>query len=260
MPGGSYVFLEEFDPDFLRGLKAERETRWQRWKADNDGSKAEAAAARRQQALDDRFLADRFAALPPEEQQRTTPEEFAKVLAADFPDFSPSRNGYAATAKHRAETVQKIQKGDLADETAFVAQAERETVPLVVTKMKGGKEVADPRLQGDPRSVISGNASKFFRSKRAALGRDPTPDETQKWLGEFKAQPETSWGKRPLPAGASPDFLPGGYGAPLPKPAPVKPPPPASQMTQRQAAEAWLAENPSSPKAAAIRAKLERMK
>lgn len=255
MPPASFVFLEQFDPDFLRGLKNEREARWRRWKADKDGTAAEAAAARRQQALDDRFLADKFAALPPEEQAKTTPEEYSKVLAAEFPDFSPSRNGYAATEKHRAETVQRLGKGDLADEQRFMAEAERETLPLVVTKKKG-KDVVDPRVQGDPRSTISGNAAKFYRSKRAALGRDPTPDEAQKWLGEFKLQPEVSFGRRPLPAGAQPDFLPGGYGAPLPaKPAVAAPP-----KTQRQAAESWLSENPNHPKAASVRAKLEAMK
>lgn len=110
-------------------------------------------------------------------------------------------------------------------EQKFVAEAERETVPLVVTKVKG-KEVVDPRVKGDPRTLISGRAAEFFRSERAKLGRDPTPAETSEWLGRFKLQPEVSWGKKPLPAGLEPDFMPGGYGAPYPKqqvtPAPAK--------------------------------------
>lgn len=256
MPAAAEVWLREFDPDFLRGLRNERETRWKRLKTEAEGTAADKAAARRKQAEDDEFLRLKFASLPPEEQRRTTPQEYARVLAAEFPDFSPSRNGYAATEKHRSETVQRLGKGDLAQEMAFVAEAERETVPLVVTKTKGGKEVVDPRMEGrDPRSTISGNAAKFYRSERAKLGRDPTPAEKDEWMGRFKLQPEASWGKKPLPAGASPDFMPGGYGANLPaKPQPTQP---TSKTTPTaNDFEAWLQKNPNHPKAAAVRAKL----
>lgn len=251
-PGSSIAFLEQFDPDFLRGLKNEREARWRRWKADKDGSAAERAAAARQQTLDDKLLVSEFASLPPEEQAKTTPEEFSKVLADKFPDFAPSRNGYGAARQHQRRTIEGLEKGDLTQERAFIAEAETEILPLVTRK--GGK--VDPDVKGDPRTTISGNASQFFRSKRAALGRDPTPDETQEWLGQLKLQPEVSWGKKPPPAVLRPDFMPGGFGAPLPaKPAVVAPP-----KTQRQAAEAWLSENPNHPKAASVRAKLESMK
>lgn len=258
VPGSSFEFLKEFDPDFLRGLKNERDTRWRRWKADKDGSASERAAVRRQQDLDDRFLAYKFAALPPEEQAKTTPEEYGKVLADEFPDFAPTRNGYAAAEKHQRGTIERLKSGDISAERAFAAEAERETVPMVTTKRKG-KEVVDPRVQGDPRTVVSGRAAEFYRSKRAALGRDPTPDEAQKWLGELKLQPQVSWGKKPLPAVLEPDFMPGGFGAP--RPVEQKQPTPRPS-TQRQAAEAWLSDpkNKNHPNAAAVRAKLEKMK
>lgn len=236
-PPSSITFLEQFDPDFLRGLKNEREARWRRWKADKDGSAAEKAAAARQQTLDDKLLVSEFASLSPEEQAKTTPEEYSKVLADRFPDFAPSRNGYGAARQHQRRTIEGLEKGDLTQERAFIAEAEREVMPLVTRK--GGK--VDPDVKGDPRTTISGNASQFFRSKRAALGRDPTPDETQEWLGQLKLQPEVSWGKRPPPAVLRPDFMPGGYGAPLPAkppaapatPGPTKQPSPVRQVRRK---------------------------
>jgi hypothetical protein len=267
LPGTSVEFLRRFDPDFLRGLKNEREARWRRWKADNEGSAADKAAARRKQAEDDEFLRLRFASLPPEEQARTTPEEFARTLAAEYSDFSPTRNGYAAAGKVKADTVQRLEKGDVQAERRFVAEAEREVMALVTKKGK-----VDPTVSrlGDPRTLVSGRASEFYRSKRAALGRDPTPDEEQAWLGELKLQPEPGWFQsKPPPAVLQPGFLPGGYGAPLPARPPSAPstrpaPRPAgadvgTKTDARRAAEAWLAANPNHPRAEAVRRKLEAM-
>lgn len=266
-PPSSLAYLEQFDPDFLRGLRNEREARWRRWKADNEGTAADKAAARRKQAEDDEFLRLRFASLPPEEQARTTPEEFARTLAAEYSDFSPTRNGYAAAGKVKADTVQRLEKGDVQAERRFVAEAEREVMALVTKKGK-----VDPTVSrlGDPRTLVSGRASEFYRSKRAALGRDPTPDEEQAWLGELKLQPEPGWFQsKPPPAVLQPGFLPGGYGAPLPARPPSAPstrpaPRPAgadvgTKTDARRAAEAWLAANPNHPRAEAVRRKLEAM-
>lgn len=270
-PGSSMAFLEQFDPDFLRGLKNEREARWRRWKADKDGTAAEAAAARRQQALDDRFLADKFAALSPEEQQKTTPEEYAKVLAAEFPDFSPSRNGYAATEKHRAETVQRLNKGDLSQEERFRTDLEK-SLPGVLLETKGvlkGKPRADVKAaleaQGkgdrDPVAEAVGNSLQEYRKRRAEKGRDLTSIEESQLLGEMKANifEVTTKGfifdsKKRVPGALRPV-------EPLPaKPAPEKVQPPPGQKSKRQAAEEWLSKNPTHPNAAAVRAKLEKMK
>lgn len=225
VPGSTYTFLREFDPDFLRGLKNDRETRWRRWKADNEGTAADKAAARRKQAEDDEFFNLKYASLSPEEQARTSPQEFAKRLAAENPDFSPSRNGYAKAEKHQADTRSKDGKAELADEKRFIAEAEKETMAQITTR---GKVDSRFTKDGDPRTLISGRASQFYRSKRAALGRDPTPDEEQAWLGELKMQ--TVYESRALgsdkkgPAVLAPGFLPGSFGAPLPAAPPARAP------------------------------------
>lgn len=184
VPGTTFQFLREFDPDFLRGLKNERDARWRRYKTDSDGSATEKAAARHKQAEDDEFLRLKFASLTPEEQQSTTPQEFAKKLAAETPDFSPSRNGYAAAEKVRADTVQRLGKGDLATERAFVAEAEREVLKQITVRGK-----VDPRFRNvDVQTVVSGRAAELFRAKRDELKREPTEIERQQWLGELKVQ------------------------------------------------------------------------
>lgn len=253
VPGATYAFLREFDPDFLRGLKNEREVRWRRWQAEKDGTAADRAAARRKQAEDDEFLKLKWAALTPEEQAATTPESFAKVLAVTEPDFSPSRNGYAAAGKVKAETAAKAGKAELAGERGYVAEAEREVMAQVTVK---GKVNANVAKRGDPRTTISGRAAEQYRSKRAALGREPTPDEVQQWLGELKMQVTLDTGlfsSEKVPAVLAPGFMPGGFGAP-------KPEAPPKQKTPRQLAQEWLDANPNHPKAAALRAKLGAMK
>lgn len=252
VPGATYAFLREFDPDFLRGLKNEREVRWRRWQAEKDGSAADRAAARRKQAEDDEFLKLKWASLTPEEQAATTPEAFAKVLAVTEPDFSPSRNGYAAAGKVKAETAAKAGKAELAGERGYVAEAEREVMAQVTVK---GKVNANVLKRGDPRTTISGRAAEQYRSKRAALGREPTPDEVQQWLGELKVQVAIDAGpfsSEKVPAVLAPGFMPGGFGAP-------KPEAPPKQKTPRQLAQEWLDANPNHPKAAAVRAKLGAM-
>lgn len=253
VPGATYAFLHEFDPGFLRGLKNEREVRWRRWQAEKDGTEADRAAARRKQAEDDEFLKLKWASLSPEEQAATTPEVFAIVLAVTEPDFSPSRNGYAAAGKVKAETAAKAGKAELANERAYIAEAEREVMAQVTVK---GKVNADVAKRGDPRTTISGRAAEQYRSKRAALGREPTPEEVQQWLGELKVQVAIDAGpfsSKKVPAVLDPGFMPGGFGAP-------KPEAPPKQKTPRQLAQEWLDANPNHPKAAAVRAKLGAMK
>lgn len=227
-PGSSLAFLEQFDPDFLRGMRNEREARWRRWKADKDGTKAERAAAKAQQTQDDMELFYEYAALTPEEQAKKTPEEFARELAADRPDFSPSPGAIAKTRAHQTQTTQRMQKGDLTDEQRFVEKAKAQVVSQVTRKGK-----LDPQFKDvDVRTVAGGRSAEFFRAERAKLGRDPTPAETEQWLGQLKVQEVYEsgvLGDKKGPAVLSPKFMPGGYGAPLPaKPAPEKVQPPTS--------------------------------
>ena len=255
MPGASFAFLKEFDPDFLRGLRNEREARWKRLQVEQDGTKADRAAAKAQQTQDDMVLFYEYAALSPEEQAKKSPEEFAAELAADRPDFSPSAGAIAKTRAHQTQTAQRQAKGDLTDEQRFIEKAKSQVVAQVTRKGK-----LDPQFKDvDVRTVAGGRAAEFFRSERAKLGRDPTPAETEQWLGQLKVQEVYEsglLGDKKGPAVLAPKFMPGGFGAPLPaNPAPAKP----GQKSKRQAAEEWLSKNPTHPNAAAVRAKLEKM-
>lgn len=215
-PPTSVAWLKKFDGLWWEARSEHLNEKWRRLQARKEGTGAEKRALEKKQDDNDKEFNNLWAALPYEEQAKRSPQEFAIELAGKRKGFTVSDLGISEALKHQRSTIEGLQKGDLTEERKFVSQANSRTIPLVTTRRQG-KEVVDERVGGDPRAIVGENASKFYRSKRAALGRDPTPAEADEWLGELTAQEAVTWGKKDLPPAARKDFLPGGYGAPNPK-------------------------------------------
>lgn len=275
IPGATEQWLETFDAEWLDGFREQRLSRWRRSQALTGGTKAERSAAAKKQTQDDLILVRRYAAMPPEEQAKTAPEDFAAAWAAEHEGFSPSDAALAEAAKHQRSTIERLRSGDLAQELRFRADLQRD-LPSVLLVGKGpGKGNPKPEVRAameaqgveelDAVSFAIGNALIEYRNRRAEKGRDLTPDEEKQVLGEMKADAfevvkegmifdskvkvPGALKRRVSPPRESDLVLPG-----------VSTEAPPKQKTPRQLAQEWLDANPNHPKAAAVRAKLGAMK
>lgn len=207
LPGESELFLRQYDPDFLRGLKADQRARFRQWKTERDGNAREQSQARQTQAAVDLEARNRFAALSPEEQAATTPEDFAVRFAAQKFDeegieVSVSPLGRSYMAKHQRTTVEALQKGEGQAERRFTAEFEREVAPIVEKK---GKAIASMKAAagGDPTSIATGNASAAYRERVAEKGRALTADEEKALRAELLSDVILKEGRAlgPIPLG-----------------------------------------------------------
>jgi hypothetical protein len=127
-------FLWEHDPDFMRGLMAQRLARQ---KAAAHGNSPKGRAEQKQI---DMLYRNRYASLPREEQQRISPEEyavtFADEMAQDGVAATPSALGVSFAGKVREDSRRQLEKGLDVQEDKFVDDFTAEARKILKKKGK----------------------------------------------------------------------------------------------------------------------------
>lgn len=228
IPPATVTFLAREDAEYLRGLEEHEATKQARRRAKAGPDSKDKAAIEKKQRDDDAIFEGRYNALSPEEQAKTSPEEFAAKWAATHPGFAASEPAIAAGARDQRKVIERLKNGDMRQETTIRVRLEDE-LPKVLLIQRGaskGKPTAATKaelerqgVEGDPVQLALGRAMVRYRAERERLGRDLTPEEEAVFLStqKFDAMDEN---KNRAPGALRPvevqSPLPGGYGAPFP--------------------------------------------
>ncbi|MDP1824905.1 MAG: hypothetical protein Q8L48_16735 [Archangium sp.] len=147
-PGASVAFLAEYDPHFLRGLRAQRRARILSDRVARDGSASQQAELRRQQAALD-LEAQRLFATELYENPEADPEEFTRKFVADY--AAQGRDVYVSAPASALLKLDRAKAESGADKTeATTAKTVGATLEKTIrdgTPKKKGQPIDEPTLK-----------------------------------------------------------------------------------------------------------------